>query len=342
MEEIQYQNKSGISRILIGESISNFNQYTSTNRVVIVTDVNVNEIYSSFFGNFQTLIIPPGELSKNLQTIEYLYNEFIRIGVDRSTFILGIGGGIVCDIVGFVASTFMRGLHFGFVSSTLLSQVDASIGGKNGVNFNGFKNMIGTFNQPEFVICDQKLLNTLSDSEFRNGLSEIIKHALISDSEMFCFIENSIPQILNRDAKIMQKIILHSIKTKIKIVEQDENEKGVRRTLNFGHTLAHAIEKTSSLSHGEAVSTGSIFAAKWSVDKCGFTKMDLDRILMMFSKLGLPVETKLNKKDLLSAIWGDKKREDKQLNFVFLDAIGISTIKKVDFNEIEKSLLCYV
>ncbi len=342
MEEITYINKLGISKILIGESFSNFNKFTSNHRIVVVTDNNLKEIYDSFLGNYQTIVIPFGESSKNTQTIDYLYNEFLRMGVDRSTFIVGFGGGIVCDIVGYAASTFMRGLPFGFISSTLLSQVDASIGGKNGVNFNGFKNMIGTFNQPKFVICDQKLLNTLTDDEFRNGFSEIIKHSLISDSEMFQFIENHIPKILGRDTEILQKIITHSIKAKMKFVEQDEKENGIRRTLNFGHTLAHAIEKTSTLSHGQAVSIGLIFATKWSVEKFGFPRNELLRIQSVLSKLGLPTATDVNKEELLKAIWGDKKRENKQLHFVFLTNIGSPCISMVDFYELEKAILCYV
>lgn len=342
MKEIDVISKNGASKIFIGESISNFRKYLPHAKVVIITDRSVHKIYNQFFGHYPVIIIDEGEANKTLQTVEFIYNEFVRLEVDRNSFILAIGGGLVSDITGFAAVTFMRGLRFGFISSTLLAQVDAGIGGKNGVNFHRFKNMIGTIHQPEFVICDPNLLKTLSDKEFRNGLSEIIKYALIANNEMFEFIERHISSITNRDVQVINTLIIQSIEIKIKLVEVDENDKGVRRLLNFGHSLGHAIEKNSSLSHGEAVAIGMVFASKWSADKCYFPKHHFEKIQSMLSSLNLPISTNIPVDNLLSAIKGDKKRNNDAMDFIFLDSIGKAFIKNVSYQELESALLCFV
>lgn len=339
MEELNILNKS---RILIGESFSNYKQYFSSTKLVIITDTNLHTLYSDFFGNHTVIVIPPGENHKTLKTVEYIYAELIRLDADRTTFLLGFGGGVICDITGFVATTFMRGLQFGFISTTLLSQIDASIGGKNGVNFKRFKNMIGTFQQANFVICDPKLLLSLPDYEYKNGFSELIKYALIADAEMFQWIENQKSSLINKDLKWIEEMTLRSIKIKSKFVNEDIQDLGSRRILNFGHTLAHAIEKNSSLSHGEAVSIGLLFATKWSVDRCNFPKQDLQRLESLLQSLELTTSIKINISKLMSAIKGDKKRNNDTLDFIFLSKIGNAEIQKVSFHELEKALLCYV
>ena len=220
-------------------------------RVVVVSDTNLDRYYHSLINRFDHILIGLGETSKTLQTLDMIYRRFIELGVDRSTFILGIGGGIVTDVAGFAASTYMRGLEFGFISTSLLGQVDASVGGKNGVNVDGYKNMVGTFTQPRFVICDVNMLSTLSLREFRSGLAEVIKSGVIADGELVAMLEQADFATLQHNTELLQEMVYRAIKVKADIVERDERESGDRRKLNLGHTLAHAIEKSSSkMNHG--------------------------------------------------------------------------------------------
>ena len=189
--------------------------------------------------------------------MQNIYARLMEIGADRSTLLVGIGGGIVTDITGFVATTYMRGMDFGFVATTLLAQVDASVGGKNGVNILNYKNMVGTFAQPSFVISDVAFLRTLPHRELHAGMGEVVKMAIIGDEELFNFIEENISASCYTNIDTMQRIVLDSIRLKADIVDRDECEKGIRRVLNLGHTIAHAIEKcTHKLNHGEAVAVG--------------------------------------------------------------------------------------
>ncbi len=184
--------------------------------------------------------------------------------IDRTAFIVGIGGGIVCDITGFVASTYLRGVRFGFAATTLLAQVDASAGGKNGVNFSGYKNMVGMFNQPEFVICDPEVLQTLSERDRGCGLAEIVKHAAIADDGLFCYLEENVGEVLALSPPTVRRMVYDSVVIKSEIVNRDEKETGERRKLNFGHTFGHAVEKITGAPHGEAVSIGMMVAARLS------------------------------------------------------------------------------
>ena len=246
---------------------------------------------------------------------------------------MGIGGGIVCDIAGFAASIFLRGVNFGFVSTSLLSQVDASVGGKNGVNLDSYKNMIGVFNQPEFVICDIDLLNTLPKIQISNGLAEIVKHALIFDKNMFDFIEQNRQKALDLDYDTICRLVLDSVKIKSKIVQLDEKESGERRKLNFGHTIGHAIEKIDQTSHGRAVAMGMMAAAKLSHKK-GFLKYnDIIQIQALLSELNLPTNLDYNADDIINATAKDKKKHADSLFFVFLEKIGKARVEKTNFNE---------
>ncbi|MCJ7542222.1 MAG: 3-dehydroquinate synthase, partial [Desulfobacterales bacterium] len=257
------------------------------------------------------------------------------VGADRSTFIVGIGGGIVCDIAGFVASTYLRGVRFGFVSSTLLSQVDASVGGKNGVNFKDYKNMIGVFNQPEFVICDLNLLNTLPEKEVLCGLAEIVKHAVIGDRHLFAYLEAHYQEALALDKDVIGKLVYDSIIIKSAIVNQDELEKGERRKLNFGHTFGHAFEKTTGVPHGEAVSAGMVVASQLSVKRGHLSAKNAERIETLLQKIGLPVRIQAEGKSILDALKKDKKRKGDRIYFVLLDEIGNAFVEQIPIKELE-------
>ena len=268
MEEIKLNTGTYISRILVGETIANLKKYIPEGKkTVIITDANIRKFYEDYFYGYDVIELGTGEQNKTLQTIDYIMGRLVELEADRSTFIVGVGGGIISDITGFAASIYMRGLRFGFVTSTLLSQVDASVGGKNGVNFKGFKNMVGVFNQPEFVICDLNMLKTLDKQEFIGGFAEIIKHGAIKSFELFEYLEKNAQNALKYNDTALLRVVRDSVIIKSKVVEQDEKEKGERRKLNFGHTFGHAIEKLTSISHGQAVAIGMKMAALTSVKK---------------------------------------------------------------------------
>lgn len=292
-------------------------------RVVVVSDATIDRLYHPMLAPYDTVLIGLGESIKTLQTVESIYRRFIELGVDRSTFVLGIGGGIVTDVTGFAAATYMRGLDFGFVSTTLLGQVDASVGGKNGVNVDGYKNMAGTFSQPRFVVCDPGMLRTLSDREFRTGLAEVVKAAVIADADLFTRIENVSFEALRADTDLLTDAISAAVRVKADIVERDEHETGDRRKLNLGHTLAHAIEKCSNrMNHGEAVAVGTALIADAAVKLGVLLPADRDRIVNVLEKLGFDLTPPVDVKRLLKEVGKDKKSEDGMLRIVLPVGIG--------------------
>jgi 3-dehydroquinate synthase len=336
MEEIKLNTGSAISRILIGESISNLGKYIPQGKkAIIITDSNIIKFYRNQLKEYDIIEIGLGETNKTLATLEYIMGRLVEMEADRSTFIVGIGGGIISDITGFAASIYMRGLHFGFVTTTLLSQVDASVGGKNGVNYKGFKNMVGVFNQPEFVICDINMLKTLDRQEFIGGFAEVIKHGAIKDAELFDYLEASYDKALQYDASAVLRSVRDSVIIKSKVVEQDEHEKGERRKLNFGHTFGHAIEKLTQLPHGQAIAIGMNMAAKASVKKGLLKKEDAERIKNLCKNFQLPYSIDIDKISLFNAMKKDKKREGEGLHLVLLEAIGKAVVLNVTYKELE-------
>ncbi len=336
MTVIEIKGSSGSSRLLIGESLSNFRNYLPGNRTIIITDQVVNKLYGQYWKEFPVVIIGQGESFKTIETVQMIIRKLLELNADRSTFILGIGGGIVCDVAGFVASVFMRGLRFGFISTTLLSQVDASVGGKNGVNFDGFKNIVGVFNQPDFVLCDPVVLKTLDRSEVSNGLAEIVKHALIADAAMLDFIEQNTDAVMDLREEAIEQLVLRSVEIKSAIVNRDEKETGERRKLNFGHTFGHAIENRAGISHGNAVSIGMVIAARFSKEKGYLSKNDLDRIINLLVKLELPVAQTLQPELIFEALVKDKKRVDSSIHFVLLKGVGEAVVEELPLSVIRQ------
>lgn len=292
-------------------------------RVVVVSDAAIDRLYHSLLAPYDTVLIGRGESIKTLQTVQTIYRRFIELGVDRHTFVLAVGGGIVTDVAGFAAATYMRGLSFGFVSTTLLGQVDASVGGKNGVNVDGYKNMAGTFTQPRFVICDPALLSTLPDREFRAGLAEIVKAAIIADPALFTRLEGASFHSLREDRDLLSEAISGAIRVKADIVGRDERETGERRLLNLGHTLAHAIEKCSDrMNHGEAVAVGMALVADAAVKLGVLPPADRDRIVTLLLRLGFDLVPPVEIRRLLKEVGKDKKSEEGLLRVVLPAAIG--------------------
>ncbi len=322
------------SKVLIGSAQDLLTQLLPDKRVIVISDTNIDRHYHSLIEPYDHILIGLGETSKTIHTLDMIYRQLIELEADRKTFILGIGGGIVTDIAGFVASTYMRGVEFGFVSTSLLGQVDASVGGKNGVNMDGYKNMIGTFNQPRFVICDVSMLHTLSQREFRTGLAEIIKAAIIADKALFEKLEECDFSSLANDRELLSEIVYRAIKVKADIVERDERETGDRRKLNLGHTMAHAIEKCSSkLNHGEAVAVGLKMIAEAATKEGILKEEDKQRIEALLLRAGFILEPPVELRELLKAVKKDKKSEGDSIHIVLPTSIGDCMVKQMPLEE---------
>ncbi len=318
------------SQVYIGSAAELLPELLPEGRVVVVSDATIDRLYHPLLDKYDTVLIGTGESIKTLQTVETIYRRFIELGVDRSTFVLGIGGGIVTDVAGFAASTYMRGLRFGFVSTTLLGQVDASVGGKNGVNVDGYKNMAGTFTQPQFVVCDPSLLRSLSDREFRAGLAEVVKAAIIADADLFDRMGQTSFETLRSDTDLLSDVISAAIRVKADIVEYDEKESGERRKLNLGHTLAHAIEKSSNrMNHGEAVAVGTALIAGAAVKLGVLKEEERLRIEKLLVRLGFDLTPPVEIKRLLKEVGKDKKNEDGMLRIVLPVGIGDCEVRKM-------------
>jgi len=335
LKTVEIMGKQSNSMILIGESLHNLETHVPVEKAVIITDTNVLRYYQKDFPPYDIIEIGTGEQVKTLDTVRKIYERLLQLEVDRSSFIIGIGGGIVSDVAGFAASTYMRGIRFGFVSTTLLSQVDASVGGKNGVNFRGYKNIMGMVNQPEFVVCDMNLLKTLPEREVLCGLAEIVKHGAIADEELFSFLEEHDNEALALEADTIQRLVYDSVVIKTALVNKDEREDGERKKLNFGHTFGHAIEKVTGIQHGEAVSAGMVVAARLSENRGNISPADTNRIEALLRKLKLPTELPLNKIEVLDALKKDKKRKGDFIDFVLLRGIGNAVLEEISISELE-------
>ncbi|NNL77704.1 MAG: 3-dehydroquinate synthase [Desulfobacterales bacterium] len=339
MKTIKLDTQIGSSVILIGERLENLKSHLPVNMPLIITDSNVQKHWGHFFPPGAVITIGTGEGIKTLDTVAGIYDQLLELGADRASFIVAIGGGVVCDVAGFVASTYMRGVRFGFVSTTLLSQVDASVGGKNGVNFGGYKNIVGVFSQPEFVICDQNLLQTLPPREFQCGFAEIVKHGAIADERLFVYLEQNWARALEHDPEVIEKVVHDSVKIKATIVNRDATEQGERRKLNFGHTLGHAIENVLQVPHGEAVSVGMVLASKLSEKKENMQLEESIRLTSLLEKFKLPVRLKFDRQQVIEAIGKDKKKEGEHLKFVLLKKIGEAVVNEIYLHDLAELLI---
>lgn len=339
MRQLDITGHTGKSIILVGERLENIGAHLPRDsRVIAITDETVEKLYSDHLPQTERIVIGIGEEAKTLETASFIYRRLIDMDADRGVFLLGVGGGIVCDITGFVAATYLRGVRFANAATTLLAQVDASVGGKTGVNFEGYKNMVGVFNQPLFVACDPVVLKTLPEREVASGFAEIVKHAAISDFEYFTFLEQYADKACGLDSEVLEKIIYESVAIKADIVNRDEREQGERRKLNFGHTVGHALEKTQGFGHGEAVSIGMMAAARLSVQKGYMPEKEAKRLESLLLRLSLPVSAGFDPDAVFSAMVKDKKRLDDRIYFVLLKEIGKSFVEPVEIAELRNFL----
>ncbi len=349
--EIKIKNKNFETSILIKKNhISNFVKNISykNERVFCILDSKIkNKVNLKGIKNINVVNIQCGENIKSIDVFKKLTEKLIKLKINRKSIIIAIGGGTLGDLVGFIASTLLRGLEFYLIPTTLLSQVDSSIGGKNGINTIYGKNLIGTFYQPKKVLIDISILKSLSKREIKAGYSEIVKHALINDYIFFCWLERNINKLLNLNKSILEKAIYKSIMIKLSYVKNDEKENLLnnhsRAMLNFGHTIGHAIENHynyKKFNHGEAISIGMITEAKIS-NHLGLLSCDeLNRIVIHFKKCKLKIFDRIIKeKKLIKIITKDKKNFKDNINFSLINNIGSSIFyKKLDKDKVYKIL----
>lgn len=322
-----------------------------TKKALLVTDSNVVAQFGDVVSNalrkfnidFDTAIIPAGEPSKNLREAENLYTRAIESKLDRKSVIIALGGGVVGDLAGFVAATYLRGIAFIQIPTTLLAHVDSSVGGKTAVNHKLGKNLIGAFHQPKAVFIDINTLKTLPEREIKSGLGEVVKYGVISDGKFFDYLEDNVDRILNRDVEVMTHIIKRSCEIKAEVVGKDEKESGLRRILNFGHTIAHAIEEDTAYKkyrHGEAVAVGMIGAALISQQLGIIDSAQITRLQNLITRLGMVTKCEgCNVDNMYNAAFRDKKTVGGKLNWVLMKDFGtVEIVGDVPANIVKDAL----
>ena len=310
-------------------------QIVSKDNTILITDKNVFAAQSSKFTGWKTILIEPGEQFKQQAAVDYIFEQLIALEADRKTFIVGVGGGVVTDIAGYAASVYMRGLKFGFVPTTILSMVDASIGGKNGVDVGVYKNLVGLIRQPEFLLFDFSLLKSLPQEHWVNGFAEIIKHACIKDHLLFELLENETLENFQLDEKKLSNLVKKNVGIKTAVVVEDEFEQGDRKLLNFGHTIGHAIENNYQLLHGHAISIGMMAACSLSVKLNQFSATEKERVARLIEKYKLPTHQQIDWGKIWEILKMDKKRAGKEMNFVLLNKIGEAIVYPIPMEQLQ-------
>ena len=309
---------------------NDLNKILSTkNKVLIITDSGVPSQYLKSLKkdintkNQYSLILAKGEISKSFKSYQKILNKLVELKFDRSDYLIALGGGVIGDVTGFVASSYLRGIGYIQIPTTLLSQVDSSVGGKTAVNLAQGKNLVGAFYNPRLVLISTSFLKTLSDKEYKSGLGEIVKYSLIGNKKLKKIIEDRSQLIVDKDESTLKVLIEESIKTKSKIVTKDEKESGIRAVLNFGHTFGHAIEAYNNyknITHGAAITLGMVIASKLSFYEGHIKDYQLDNIINMIESLGLNTDhSKYSYSKLKKYMASDKKVKDGKLNLILID-----------------------
>ena len=352
MKEIKINTESKNYPVLVGTDILNDNNLNefSNKEILLVIDSKINESLkkevqislSNISSKYSELTIEANEENKSSATLSIIHDALIQQNYSRDCILFALGGGIICDMTGFAAATYLRGVEFVLIPSTLLSQVDASVGGKTAINHPKGKNMIGAFHQPSKVLTDTKLLKSLEKVRIREGLAEIIKHALIKDKTFFKWLEENIEDLLEGNDVKLLKAISKSIEIKAEVVSQDETEQGIRKWLNFGHTFGHAIEvygNYKKFSHGEAVAIGMVMATNLSQRILNLEKVEIDKIKRLLQSILTEeqLKTEFHPRNLIKLMSADKKKKGDNLNFILLSSIGeaqiLSDIQESDIIE---------
>ena len=307
----------------------------SKDRTILVTDENVYAAHAAIFTGWKIIIIKAGEQFKQQAAVDFVIGQLINLQADRDTFIVGVGGGVVTDITGYAASVYMRGVKFGFVPTSILAMVDAAIGGKNGVDVGPFKNLVGLIKQPDFLLFDYALLQTLPAEQWVNGFAEIIKHACIKDAALFELLEQNEITAFQLDTVLLSNLIERNVLIKTTIVVSDEFEKGERKLLNFGHTLGHAIENTYQLLHGHAVSIGMVAACNISEEINQFDSAEKARVIKLIAKYHLTTALAIDKDKIWKLLTMDKKRVSNEMSFILLNKIGEGVVHPIPMVQLE-------
>ncbi|MGB4503755.1 MAG: 3-dehydroquinate synthase [Syntrophaceticus sp.] len=351
LKERSYSIKIGAGNLeQLGEAMAATEALQQVKSVLVVTNERVGPLYGEQVirslkqAGFTPLYyqLPDGEEFKTLESADKLYTEAIINGLDRQSAVIALGGGVVGDLAGFVAATYMRGISLVQIPTTLLAQVDSSVGGKVAVNHPLGKNMIGSFYQPQLVFIDVQVLKTLDPIEVRAGLAEVIKYGVIQDGDFFSYLEEHLEQILALDQGVLSYIIKKSCSIKARVVELDERENGMRALLNFGHTIGHALEALTSYRvyrHGEAVAAGMMVAADIAVGRDLLEKEDRDRLKNLLIRAGLPTTVPIAATDILNVLPRDKKARHGRPRFVLPLALGKAGLfEDVEADEIRAAL----
>jgi 3-dehydroquinate synthase len=303
---------------------------------VIVTDEHLYNLHTEKLAGYRVIKIAAGEEYKNQFTVDSIIEELLLMGAHKNTFLIGLGGGVVTDITGYVAAVYMRGIKFGLVPTSILAMTDAAIGGKNGIDVGVYKNMVGTIRQPEFIFYDYSFLKTLPVKEWVNGFAEVIKHACIKDALLFKVLEKYSLHEYQSDSTLIADLIEKNVEIKTAIVTKDEFETGDRKLLNFGHTIGHAIENLHGIPHGHAVSIGMIAACNLSVQLNHFHADDAAKIVRLLARYHLPVDVETDHSKVFEVLKMDKKRTGDGVQFILLSKIGEAEIKYISLSELEK------
>ncbi|MGB3007496.1 MAG: 3-dehydroquinate synthase [Chitinophagaceae bacterium] len=334
MRKLSYKFSNSSVDYYFDGSISYLKKIVDAKNAIIITDENVYKHHQSRFKGWNVIVLKAGEEYKVQATVDALIEMLIEMEADRSTTLVGIGGGVITDITGYVASVYMRGISFGFIPTSILGLVDASIGGKNGIDVGEYKNMVGIIRQPSFILHDIAFLNSLPQTEWENGFAEIIKHACIKDASMFAELEKNSLKTYKGSKKTIGELIQRNALIKTKVVQMDEFEKGDRRILNFGHTLGHALETQYELLHGQAIAIGMTYACHISEQITGFKQTE--RVVNVLAKYNLPTYASFDKQKVFNVLRMDKKREKKEMNYVLLQRIGKGVVKQIALKKLEQ------
>lgn len=339
MKKIQQVLSSGKVDIYLDASFNLLTKLVDKKNAVIVTDENIFSKHRAKFKNWNVITLKPGEQYKIQLTADAIIEQLIEFQADRSTTLIGVGGGVITDLTGYVASIYMRGIRFGFVPTTLLAMVDASIGGKNGVDVGAYKNLVGSIRQPSFLLYDYSFLKTLPEMEWSNGFAEIIKHACIFDNRLFDLLKNYSLDKIKKDKKLLASIVAKNVSLKLAVVKKDEFETGDRKLLNFGHTLGHALETQYDLTHGQAVALGMVFAAWLSEKIIGLKKSP--EIIQVLGQYKLPTFASFDADRVFNVLVMDKKRVSNTMHFILLNRIGKGVVHPIKLNQLQKHVSTY-
>jgi 3-dehydroquinate synthase len=305
-------------------------------RSIFITDQHIYDHHKKFFKGAKFIQIPAGESFKVQYIVDTIIDQLISFAADRQTTLIGVGGGVVTDITGYVASVYMRGIPFGFVPTSILGMVDASIGGKNGIDVGNYKNMVGVIRQPSFLYYDVSLLKTLPNEEWVNGFAEVIKHAAIKDAGLFKELEKNSINSYQKNKTALNDLIRKNVMIKSTVVQKDEFEGSERRLLNFGHTLGHAVENVYHLPHGHAISIGIKAACLISEEMLNFK--ETARVTNLLQQYGLPIDIPVDFGKVIEIMRMDKKKTRDTMHYVLLEKIGKAVIKPIPMTQLEKLL----